>query len=138
MECDLDGLREAIGEMHSSLDDIRKRTIINVTEDPKRPKNASSKLDIKSIHFNLGRGTRQQQRQYNNQLVKDLELRGLTINNAESIKLRQKRLKKALLAEWQYIDLKEKLDHGNSTSRDEALFLLMNCPPLYIAYGNAM
>jgi hypothetical protein len=82
---------------------------------------------VQSIHFDFESSTSWTDKgKFNRSLRHDLELRGLDGTNG-SVRSRIECLRKVLIQEWRYHDVRRQLDQG-LVGRADALFLLMNAP----------
>jgi hypothetical protein len=111
----------------SGIDELREKTNIDTTEDPRVP-SGTSQMDKHSIHFNFKSltVTTKERNEYSGMLFRDLVLRKLPITG--TIEERQQRLRESLIREWTLCHLQASIKHANKRMETCALFLIEAVP----------
>ncbi|KAL7580693.1 hypothetical protein ACA910_002201 [Epithemia clementina (nom. ined.)] len=136
LEEDLANLENVFQGMIEEIDEIRGRSQILFSENPRVTKKLS-KNNPSSIHFVLTMQTPGSIcSAYNKKVTHDLEIRGLDALTGTKTD-RQSRLRLRLIEEWSYVKLKPSVQLGQERSA-KAMFVLLNMVPCILHAENCM
>jgi hypothetical protein len=129
-------LQDIVNKRFIEVESWRPKCQLNNTEDPRVPTEFNSK-DPKSIHFDLTTCPPGERSAYSRNVNKDLAIRGGNAEEVISQRLseRQEELKKLMVEEFQFLELKDEIEHGNR-GRATALFTVLNNPPCILHMHN--
>jgi hypothetical protein len=129
-------LQDIVNERLKEVESWRPKCSINNKEDPRVPTEFNTR-DRKSIHFDLTECSPADRSAYSRNVNADLVLRGGNAGNVIGLRLseRQEELKKQMVEEFQYVELRDQIEHGNR-GRATALFTVLNNPPCILHMHN--
>jgi hypothetical protein len=102
--------------------------------DPRVVVTREMKAELKSIHWEIQGKSLAMRDRYFRYLKQGLELRGLDFISG-SLAQKQNRLREAMEFEFEYMDVRKKIEHGEKGS-DKALFLVLDCVPCILHLEN--
>lgn len=101
-----------IGTLLPNLDNLAKDSTIHTAEDP-RYSSPSSANDVLSIHYDVGKATKNSRKEYSTHINSDLLIRQLPVNGP--LIERQERLRESLVMEYKYRQLRDAVAHGRKS-----------------------
>jgi hypothetical protein len=128
-------LQNVVNERFKEVESWRPNCCLNNKEDPRVPTEYNIK-DSKSIHYDLTECSPGDRSAYSRNVNRDLLLRG-TAGNVMELRLseRQQELKNRMVEEFQFVELRDQIEHGNR-GRATALFAVLNNPPCILHMHN--
>ena len=137
LKSEVDEFKKSMPLLAKDMDLLEEESEISTEDDPRSDPPSDVQLtNLRSIHFDLGRATQQQRREYSKLVTADLSLRRLpTLGRLED---RQRRLKAQHYAEWEYRKAKTTLDGLESSRKSTALVLIMDSIPCLLHLENRM
>jgi hypothetical protein len=137
MSGELSETRTSLGPIADLLETLATGSIIGKNEDPRAPV-GNSKSDPTSIHFDFGDPDQEDfVYEYHDNVVEDLNKRGIPITDAMSPGDRHAKLKNSLIQEYTVRQLQGNVDRGQAQQNAAtSAYLLLDAPPCLLHMEN--